>query len=54
MADLFECPLCKEPFVADDRDLVERRHGYCFNCMKIHYLKSFGLPPDFLDRYPGT
>jgi len=53
MADLFECPLCKSGFVAQDKGLIARRNGYCASCTKKEFLKSIGLPPDFLDRYPA-
>jgi hypothetical protein len=54
MADLFECPLCKTPFVAEDKGLISRRDGYCASCTKKEFIKSIGLPPDFLDRFPGA
>lgn len=52
MAELFECTQCLEPFVAADSDLIARRNGYCADCSKAEFLKSMGLPPDFLDRLP--
>lgn len=52
MADLFECPICKTPFVADDEGLIARRNGACAPCTKKQFLKSIGLPEDFLGRNP--
>jgi hypothetical protein len=52
MADLFQCTLCSSPFVAEDEGLIVRRGGSCPECAKIEILKSMGLPPDFLIRYP--
>jgi hypothetical protein len=54
MPDLFECPLCKTPFVAADKSLIARRNGNCAKCSKVEFLKSIGLPPDFLDRNLGA
>lgn len=52
MAELFECTICKTPFVASDEDLIARRNGCCANCTKTEFLKSIGLPPDFLNGFP--
>jgi hypothetical protein len=52
MADLFECPICKAPFVAQDKGLIARRSGYCAACTKIEFLKRIGLSAEFLDRFP--
>jgi hypothetical protein len=54
MADLYECPRCKTPFVAEDKGLISRRDGCCASCTKKEFIKSIGLPADFLDRFPGT
>ena len=32
MLDLYLCPMCKMPFVAEDQWAVERRDGHCINC----------------------
>lgn len=53
MADLFECPVCRKPFVALDEELIAQRNGYCATCTGREWLKRFGLPPDFLDGLPG-
>lgn len=52
MADLFECPVCNIPFVAEDKGLIARRNGYCASCTKAQFLKSMGLPENFLSRDP--
>lgn len=54
MADLFECTICKTPFVAKDKGLISRRDGYCAECTKIEFLKSIGLSEDFLSRFRPT
>jgi len=46
MADLFECPTCKIPFVAEDKGLIARRNGRCRQCTKAEFLKSMGLSPE--------
>lgn len=53
MADLFECTICKTPFVAEDKGLISRRNGCCADCTKAEFLKSIGLPPDFLNGFPA-
>jgi predicted Zn finger-like uncharacterized protein len=54
MPHLFECPSCKTPFVAEDESLIAQRNGRCANCTKTEFLKSIGLPPDFLKGFPGS
>jgi hypothetical protein len=46
MADLFQCTICKNPFVAEDEGLIARRDGRCAQCTKAAFLKSMGLPPN--------
>ncbi len=46
MADLFECPTCKTPFVAEDKGLIARRNGRCAHCTKADFLRSMGLSPE--------
>lgn len=53
MADLFECTICKTPFVAEDEVLIAQRNGCCESCTKTEFLKSIGLPPDFLNGFPA-
>lgn len=53
MAELFECPVCKKPFVAQDEELIARRNGFCATCTRREFLKGMGLPADFLDGFPG-
>jgi hypothetical protein len=54
MPYLFECAKCKTPFVAEDENLIAQRNGCCANCTKAEFLKSIGLPPDFLKGFPST
>jgi len=54
VTELFECPICKRPFVAEDRGLIARRHGRCADCTKIDFLQSMGLSADFLVRLPKS
>lgn len=54
MTDLYLCPICKWPFLAEDKGLVSRRNGNCEQCTKVELLKTFGLSADFLDRFPGA
>ncbi|MBV8344374.1 MAG: hypothetical protein JO190_05175 [Candidatus Eremiobacteraeota bacterium] len=52
MVELYQCTRCSSPFVAHDEELITRRGGSCLECAKIEVLKSIGLPPDFLTRFP--
>ncbi len=52
MAELYQCTRCNSPFIAKNEALIARRGGSCPECAKIEILKSMGLPPDFLTRYP--
>jgi hypothetical protein len=54
MSQLFECAKCKTPFVAEDADLIARRNGCCATCTKAEFLKSIGLPQDFLKGFPAS
>lgn len=52
MVELYQCTRCNSPFVAENEELIARRGGSCPECAKIDVLKSMGLPPDFLTRFP--
>ncbi|HEY2473710.1 MAG TPA: hypothetical protein VGI19_02815 [Candidatus Cybelea sp.] len=54
MADLFECPRCKTPFVAEDKGLISRRDGNCAECTKAEFLKGIGLSPQMFLRFPSA
>jgi len=54
MADLFECPRCKAPFVASDKALIARRNGYCGDCTKGAFLENIGISPEFLDGFGSS
>ena len=56
MSDLYLCPSCKMPFIAEDKGLIARRDGHCAQCTQVKVLEMFGLPGDFLTRRlgPGT
>ena len=49
MANLYQCALCKSPFVADE-DAVMQHSGRCITCVKRALLQSWGLAADFLER----
>jgi len=51
--ELFECTICSYPFFAADKGLIARRNGWCPDCAKREFLKLIGLPPNFLDGFPG-
>ncbi len=52
MAELYQCTRCGSPFVAEGEARIARRGGVCTDCAKVDVLKSMGLPPDFLTRFP--
>jgi DNA-directed RNA polymerase subunit RPC12/RpoP len=52
MVELYQCTRCSSPFVAERQEIIARRGGVCLDCAKIDVLKSMGLPPDFLTRFP--
>jgi DNA-directed RNA polymerase subunit RPC12/RpoP len=53
MVQLYECSVCRAPFVAQNEALIMQRGGACAECAKLRWLEKFGLPADFLTRRLG-